>query len=120
MTDMMKVIVAGGRDFNDYETLKVNLDFLFSQTNRTIEIVSGEANGADKLGEMYAAEKNLRVTTWPAQWDLYGKKAGYHRNMLMAKYATHLVAFWDKKSAGTGMMIRIALEHNLHTRIVYY
>jgi hypothetical protein len=46
----MNVISAGGRDFNDYSLLKEKCDF-FLQNHIEIEIVSGTANGADKLGE---------------------------------------------------------------------
>lgn len=51
----MKVIIAGGRDFTDYNLLKVKCTNALINQNE-IEIVSGCANGADKLGEKYANE----------------------------------------------------------------
>lgn len=62
---MFKVIVAGSRGFNDYILLSTALDELLSDRGE-VEIVSGTANGADKLGEKYAAEHSLKLTKFPA------------------------------------------------------
>lgn len=51
---MFKVIVAGGRDFNNYEGLSNSLDYLFKNINDDIQVVCGMARGADRLGERYA------------------------------------------------------------------
>ena len=120
---MIKVIIAGTRDFNDYAFLKKNVDY-FSQginpNNEEIEIVSGNARGADKLGERYAKEHNLPVKLFPANWDKYGKRAGYLRNQEMANYADVLIAFWDEKSKGTKHMIDIAKKQGLTVIVVGY
>jgi len=116
---MFKVIVAGGRDFADYDLLKSKLDNLL--VNRDpVEIVSGTARGADKLGEFYAKRSQLAVALFPADWDLYGKSAGYKRNAQMADDADALVAFWDGKSRGTMHMINLAKSAGLQVRVVNY
>lgn len=51
---MFKVIVAGGRDFNNYKGLSDSLDYLLKNINDDIQIVCGMARGADRLGERYA------------------------------------------------------------------
>ena len=71
------------------------------------EIVSGTARGVDQLGERLASELNIPVKRFPANWDLFGKSAGYKRNVTMADYADGLIAIWDGKSKGTGHMINI-------------
>lgn len=120
---MIKVIIAGTRDFNDYAFLKKNLDYFLqgiNPNNEEIEIVSGNARGADKLGERYAKEHNLPVKLFPANWDKYGKRAGYLRNQEMANYADVLIAFWDEKSKGTKHMIDIAKKQDLTVIVVGY
>jgi hypothetical protein len=112
----MKVIIAGCRDFNNYDLLKSKLDFYFSNIEVT-EIVSGACSGADKLGERYALEHNIPVKQFPANWNL-GRKAGPLRNEEMASYADALVAFWDLESRGTKDMINRAEKHNLKIRVV--
>ena len=116
----MKVIIAGCRNFFDYELLKTKCDIYLSSVKQQVEIVSGTANGADKLGEKYASEKGYPVKQFPADWDKYGKSAGYKRNEEMAKYADALIAFWDGKSKGTGHMIDLAKKHELGIRIVIF
>lgn len=118
-----KIIIAGGRDFKDYELLKTKVDKIIElliADNFTIEIVSGTANGADKLGEKYAKEKGYKIAYFPANWDKFGKRAGYIRNEEMANYAQALIAFWDNKSRGTKHMIDLAKKYNLPTRIIKY
>lgn len=120
---MIKVIIAGTRDFNDYAFLKKNLDYFLqgiNPNNEEIEIVSGNARGADKLGERYAKEHNLPVKLFPANWDKYGKRAGYLRNQEMANYSDVLIAFWDEKSKGTKHMIDIAKKQDLTVIVVGY
>jgi len=116
----MRLIVAGGREFNDYELLKEKLDNLLINNTDDVEIVSGKARGADSLGEKYAKEKGYPVKEFPAKWNEYGKRAGYLRNEEMALYATHCVCFWDGKSKGTKHMIDLAKKSNLNLRVVSY
>lgn len=115
----MRVIIAGTRDFNDYSLLSTKCDFILSKTS-DIEIVSGTAKGADKLGEKYAEERGYQIKRFPANWDKFGKSAGYKRNKEMAEYSDALIAFWDGKSKGTKHMIDLAKENNLKIKIVNF
>ena len=115
----MKVIIAGGRTFNDYDLLYQNCDKVLRIKNE-IEIVSGTANGADKLGERYAKEKGYPIKQFPANWDKYGKSAGYKRNEEMAKYADGLIACWDGKSKGTKHMSDLAKQYELKVKVFIY
>ncbi len=118
---LIRLIVAGGREFNNYSLLKNKLDFYLQNTdNKDIEIVSGKARGADSLGERYAKENNIKIVEFPADWDSHGKSAGHIRNTQMREYSTHLVAFWDGKSKGTANMIQIAKKANLVVVVVRY
>ena len=117
-----KTIIAGGRDFMDYNLLKEKTDKILQEKKVThkIVIISGCARGADTLGLRYASENAFDVEEYPADWDKYGKKAGYMRNVEMAENADALIAFWDGKSKGTKHMIDIATERNLPIRVIRY
>lgn len=118
---MFRVIVAGSRDFCDYELMKSKLDKLLARYDpQDLTIVCGEARGADSLGKRYAEERGISVKSFPAEWERYGKSAGYKRNVQMAENADALVAFWDGKSRGTRHMIDIAIDHGLQVRIIRY
>ena len=113
----MKVIIAGGRDFDNYdylfETMK-NLNIIVS------EVVCGGASGADTLGREWAQKHNIPVKMFPAEWDTYGKYAGIKRNHEMGDYADFLVAFWDGYSTGTKDMITYMKSIGKHGRVIMY
>ena len=117
---MFRVIIAGGRDFDNYDLLKRKMDHLLSETVEQIQVVCGQARGADSLGQLYAKERGYEVRYYPANWDYYGKKAGMLRNEQMAQNADALVAFWDGKSRGTKNMIENAEKYNLKIRVIKY
>ena len=77
---MFRVIIAGGRKFNNYSLLKEKCDNILSNVNDRIAIVCGCADGADLLGGKYAKEKDYIIHYYPANWRLYGKSAGMIRN----------------------------------------
>lgn len=115
----MKVIIAGGRWFDDYDLLYRTCEkILVNQTE--VEIVSGTARGADTLGERYAKEKDYPIKRFPANWNKYGKSAGYKRNGEMAEYADALIAFWDGESKGTKHMIDLAKSNGLKIKVVIF
>jgi hypothetical protein len=116
---MLKVIVAGGRDFNDYHLLEEKLNNLFSKTANVL-IISGMANGTDSLAVKYAEENKLRVSEFPAKWQKHGRASGFRRNVEMARFADACVCFWNGKSAGTKHMIDTAKRMNLKLRVIMY
>ena len=115
----MKVIIAGGRTFKDFDLLCEKVDKILSRQDE-VEIVSGTARGTDKLGERYAELRGYPVKRFPADWGTHGRAAGYIRNTEMGEYADALIAFWDGKSKGTKHMIDIAENLGLKTRIILY
>lgn len=113
----MRVIIAGSRTIADYDIVRKAIynalwDWRWTYESVT-EVVSGTAFGVDRLGEMWAVRNNKKIAYFPANWDKYGKKAGYMRNAEMANYADALIAIWDGKSRGTKMMIDLAKKKGL-------
>lgn len=116
---MIKLIVAGGRDFNDYDLVKKEADIFISEMKLTeIILISGGAKGVDALGEKYALENNLQVEIFKADWSKYGRAAGPKRNAEMAKSCTHLLAFWNGESKGTKSMISLAKKENKTVKVI--
>ena len=106
----MKIAIIGSRSFSNYDLLKAEL----SKHKPTL-IVSGGANGADKLGEKYADEFNIKKLIFKANWkDMsppcvvkqnqygeYNALAGMKRNTYIIENSDLVIAFWDGKSTGT-------------------
>lgn len=120
--DLMTVIIAGGRTFNDLSLLADRMG-TYTQRYMHIQVVSGTCRGADQLGEIWARDfTDMPVLQFPADWDTHGKRAGWIRNNQMADIATHVVVFWNGQVAHSGsfMMIEIARKRGLPLKIVRY
>jgi len=117
-----RVVLAGGRDFADYDLLRTSvLSFLGDKIKtRQIVVVSGHARGADSLGERFAAEFSFSCELHEADWKAHGRAAGIIRNEQMATCSDALVAFWDGRSRGTKSMIDFARLYGLDVRVVNY
>lgn len=116
----IRLIVAGGRDFQDKNYAFKALDFMLKNYNRgEVFILEGGANGADRRGREYAIERGIDYETFEADWkDLtkrpckikensygqYNCLAGLVRNKEMGNLASHAVVFWDGKSTGSKHM----------------
>ncbi len=105
-----RIVVAGGRDFADYETAKTFIDQCLSDISDKYNIIfiSGGCKGADALGERYAKEKGYLIERYLAEWKRYGRSAGPIRNKKMADVCDFVICFWDGKSRGTKSMIEYA------------
>jgi hypothetical protein len=112
----MKTIIAGSRDCTDYNIL---LSAISNISWKPSTIISGTARGVDRLGKRWAIENNIPLIRMPAQWDKYGKRAGYLRNESMAKISEALIAIWDGISPGTKHMIDVAKNFKLLIYISY-
>lgn len=109
----MRVLVCGGRDYNDYEKLRTELD----QMGNISEIIHGGARGADTLAGRWAEENGIPCTRVNALWELYGKSAGYRRNVEMLNLNPDVVlAFPGQK--GTAMMVKLAKEAKVEVIVV--
>lgn len=115
-----RVVVAGSRDFNDYNLAKIHISVCISRIRElyTLVFVSGGCRGADMLGERYAKENGFQIERYTADWDTYGKSAGPIRNKQMAEIADYIICFWDGKSQGTKSMVNFAKKLNKTIKII--
>lgn len=121
----MRVIIAGGRDFDRMATL---LDAITESGFAITEVVSGAcrvkredpysfASGADGLGEKWALVNGVRVQRFYAE--SYGPwpACGPRRNAAMAIYADALIALPGGR--GTANMLKEAHEWGLDVHEVH-
>ena len=107
------LIIAGSRDYHNYEMVEQRTtEFLNAISlrwiGRPVVVVCGMARGADTLGHAWARNEGLGVVEMPADWDKYGRGAGYRRNDEMVRAADAAIYFWDGKSRGTAHCISSA------------
>lgn len=103
----MRVLVCGGRDFDDDALLISELDLLHSQWGFTA-VIEGGARGADRMAGLWADTRMIPHRCFPADWKKHRSSAGPIRNQQMIDEGKPdmVVAFPGGK--GTGDMIRRA------------
>jgi len=102
----MRVIIAGSRSITDYHIVE---EAVKESGIEVSVVISGVARGVDSLGEEYALRHGVLLERYPADWDRYGRSAGYIRNTEMASKADALIAIMIKEgSKGTEHMIQEA------------
>lgn len=110
----MKLIIAGSRTITDYNILKdaiaefIAVDKIYNIS----EVVSGTANGVDKLGEQWAIENHIPIKRMAADWKQFGRAAGMIRNKEMGDYADMGFVLWDGRSKGSLMMYKYMKKLN--------
>ena len=118
---MFYVLVAGKRDFRDYDRLRDALDESLIEIRDDITIVEGGALGADSLAKLYAIDRGYDVKEIRALWDIHGKAAGPMRNSEMVKFLEgkecKAVFFWDGKSPGTGDCLKKARKAGIDCEV---
>lgn len=103
----MKVLVCGGRDYQNVHAVNLALHALHEQ-HRITAIVEGGANGADHWARRWAESNGIHLTTVHADWKAHGRAAGPMRNALMlAEHRPDVVVAFPG-GAGTADMVRRA------------
>lgn len=111
----MKVVITGSRSWTDYRTIRRRLQRLPGDTL----IIHGAARGADSLAQKAAEYHMLRTEVYPADWERYGKRAGYIRNAFMLDQKPDLVlAFWDGESKGTLHTMKEAQRRGIPVEVI--
>ena len=113
----MRVLVCGGRNYDDQDTLDGVLNAIYANTPIT-EILHGGASGADAMADDWATLAGVRSRSFPAQWKTFGRRAGPIRNglMLLEGKPDLVVAF--PGGAGTRDMVAQAKRKGVPVRAV--
>lgn len=110
----MRVIICGGRDFNEAESAWRGLDLL-DHDMKILTVIEGGATGADRIGRGWAVARNKNVITVCADWDAHGRAAGPIRNQRMLdEYKPDAVLFFPG-GRGTTDMVRRAKTAGVKT-----
>lgn len=92
-----KIGVVGSRGIKDRKLVEGELE----KIKKEFMLVSGGADGVDKIAEGYADEKGLEKIIIYPDYKHFGKNAPVIRNSEIINLSDYLVIFWDGKSRGT-------------------
>lgn len=113
----LRVLVCGGRNYEDRETVKFTLDAL--HVSRGIEaIIHGAATGADTLASWWATVNKIKNIDHPADWAKHGKAAGPIRNQEMIDVSEPDLVVAFPGGRGTEDMIKRARKAGLRVLVV--
>lgn len=100
----MRILVCGGRDFDDWRFLQSVLSKEFGAGVFTI--IEGGATGVDFLARVYAKYYGLPHEQYPADWKKHGKGAGPIRNQQMLDEGKPDLVVAFPGGVGTADMVR--------------
>jgi hypothetical protein len=104
----MRVLVCGGRNFNDYVTIYDEMDDIHEDRGPITHVIVGGAPGADYWSEAWAYHRGIPFTVFKADWAKHGKAAGPIRNQQMIDQGKPDIVVAFKGGRGTADMIRRA------------
>ena len=123
--DGKRVAIVGSRDYrvwyddegNRHQDLSEVREFVGSLPP-DVTIVSGGARGVDTVAAQAAKEFGLAYKIWRADWNLYGRQAGFIRNLQIIVDSDIIIAFWDGYSKGTNHTIQQAKQRGKRVIVI--
>jgi predicted Rossmann fold nucleotide-binding protein DprA/Smf involved in DNA uptake len=103
--DFMKLLIAGSRSIREY-------DLSPYIPHEVDTIISGGAEGIDRLAEAYADEHKLSKYVIRPQYARYGRAAPLKRNQEMVDMADVVLVIWDGESKGSRFTVAYAQKQN--------
>lgn len=113
----MRVLVCGGRDYDNELAMDNALDALFLPRGSTI--IHGGASGADTLAHSWAGINGCLVEIYWAQWNVHGKAAGPIRNQRMIDEGRPDLVVAFPGGRGTTDMVRRARVAGIEVREIF-
>jgi hypothetical protein len=115
------VAIIGSRSYTDKESMWAYLD---SKKHYIEMVISGNAKGADQLGQQWALERGIPVLIYPAKWyddeGNYDRGAGFKRNHLIIKSCEWCIAYWDGVSTGTKNSLEWAEKLGKKIKVIHF
>ncbi len=109
----LRLLVTGSRDWNNYGCIAQALkDIWLANGSKPMLLISGACpTGADRMAEHVWEAGGMLVERHPAEWDRFGRRAGFIRNRAMVDLGADLcVAFIRNKSKGATHTVDLARE----------
>ncbi len=120
---MVGVMVCGSRSITDVTWVERQIvEYLKEIYSGDMDfiIINGLAKGVDMIAKNWAESHKVGTWDFPAEWDKYGRSAGYRRNVTMVEKCDYCLILWDGQSHGTKHDIDLCIEKNKPHKIVKY
>ena len=114
----MRILVCGGREFDNWALLSCTLDYEFDIRLRENVVIHGDAKGADFLASVWAVDRGVEEERYPADWKKYGKSAGVIRNQQMLDEGKPDLVIAFPGGRGTADMISRAQKDGVKVEVI--
>ena len=114
----MRLIVAGSREIHNVDLIETHM-LAFEDRYGLFDLICGMARGVDMAAHDIAESYRIPIHEYPAEWDKYGRGAGYRRNVEMAQAADALLLVWDGESRGSKHMLDVAIQCRMPTIVIH-
>lgn len=104
----MRVVVGGGRYFEDRQSAYAALDYIDENVGRIDRLAHGGCRGADKIAGDWAKLRGREVQVYEADWDTFGRRAGPVRNGRMLRTEAPDLVVTFPGGSGTANLTRLA------------
>lgn len=101
----MKLLVCGGRRYDDAAELYRRLDHLKPDL-----VITGGATGADRLAQNWACDRGIPCMVFPPAWECLGTRAGSVRNGWMLLHGRPDMVLAFPGGPGTADMVSRAVR----------
>ncbi|MEU9975067.1 DUF2493 domain-containing protein [Streptomyces sp. NPDC051014] len=118
---LLKILVTGSRTWTDARKIEQEIFRALYEVKtphcEAVLIHGACPSGADAIADHYATDAGMYVLRFAADWERYGRRAGYLRNVeLVATGPDICLAFIHKGSRGASMTADLASKAGIETR----
>ena len=108
----LSIGVIGSTTYKDNDLVIAWLDRLHKELGPFDKVITGGAGTVDTIAERWGSKNNIEKKIYYADWQNYGKRAIYIRNIFIVENSDIVISFWDGDSKGTAHAIRISRVGN--------
>ena len=116
----MRILITGSRTWTDKVAIADAIRQAWIDFGKPyrVTVVHGGARGADYIAGVFAKRMHFHVEVYEADWENFGKAAGYIRNEKMVKDGADIcLAFIKDESKGATMCAGLAEKAGIPVKI---
>jgi hypothetical protein len=113
-----RVLIAGGRHFTDFPTLRVTLDALLANRLPDVELLTTGGPGVPMLAASYATERGLRMTALVPDFRRFPVDAVERRDAFLVSAADAAVVVWDERTPELRRVLALVARRRLPVHVI--
>jgi hypothetical protein len=116
----MRILITGSRDWTNKVVVANSIRQAWIDAGKPyrVTIIHGGARGADYIADAFAKRMHFGTEKHEANWEEFGKKAGYIRNQNMVDLGADIcLAFIRNESRGATMCADLAEKAGIPVKI---